>query len=46
MSELILDLNTLIFNISLFCLIILLLIIYPKIKIKKVLKRISKLKRT
>ena len=46
MTEIILDLITLIFSISLFCLIILLLIVYPKIQLKKIIKRISSLKRS
>lgn len=46
MTEIILDLITLIFSILLFCIIIILLIIYPKIQLKKIEKRISSLKRT
>ena len=46
MTEIILDLITLVFNISLFSVILLLLIIYPKIKLKKTLRRISNLKRS
>lgn len=46
MTEIILDLTTLIFNLSLFSVILLLLIIYPKIKLKKILKRISTLNRS
>lgn len=46
MTELILDLITLILIITLFCLIILFLIIYSRKKLKKVLRRINNLERT
>jgi hypothetical protein len=46
MTEFILDMLTLIFTISLFCVIIFVLIIYPKIKSKRISRRISNLKRS
>ena len=46
MTEFILDMITIIFIISLFCVIIFVLIFYPQIKLKRILRRISNLKRS